>query len=368
MDARREAAGQPLVGQEVGRRVGRGQHQGRAVLVARQHVGRLAVDGGVEPSAEVGPAHAQANTRAPEGERHAVAVLSDVGPELRRELPPPAESLRRVVGLGRMEAGRGHIGRLGSQPGGQCAGRWPPGDAEAPTWVVGRCAGRPVLQEHEAQPRPLAPRPFQGGDGAGRLLVGRGLAPDGRPAAPAVRQAIPAPVAGPDGRAAVAHLQQQLADEDGPAEVERVGADAAVVGAAVEAVGLQGHGVEGVGRARLVEGAQEERLRQVLWAGLGRRGQWRGDDGRAGIGGADGRGGGAQQGSVVVGVDRPAPPMAGQVWFVPDDVGVYLVAIATSERPRPRWQRRPGRAGQRTTADRRRVGGRRSVIRPRRRP
>ena len=42
-----------------------------------------------------------------------------------------------------------------------------------------------------------------------------------------------------------------------------------------------------------------------------------------------------QQGSVVVGVDRPAPPMAGQVWFVPDDVGVYLVAIATSERPGP---------------------------------
>ncbi len=255
VDAGGQTAGQPLVGRVVGRRVGRGQHQGRAVLVARQGIGRLAVDGGVEPGAEVGPAHAQADARAPEGERHPVAVLTYVSPELGRELPRAAVDLCRVIGTGQVEAGRGHGGRLGGQPGGQGVGRRPAGDAEAPARVIGRRAGRPVLQEHQPQPRPLAPRPLQGGHSLLGLRLGRRLAPEGRLAGPADGQAVPAPVAGPDGGAAVAQLQQQLAHENGATEVEHVGGHAAVVGAAVKAVGLVGHGVEGVGRTCFVEGA-----------------------------------------------------------------------------------------------------------------
>ena len=67
--------------------------------------------------------------------------------------------------------------------------------------------------------------------------------------------------------------------------------------------------VEGIGRACFIKRLQEKRFRQVIRPGFSGGRKRRGDDDRIGAFGSNPLGGGRQQGSIMVRVNRPAAPM-----------------------------------------------------------
>ena len=121
MFARRQIPSHDLGDQVILRRVRGGQDQRGAHFVARQRIGRLAVDRHVQPGAEIGPPHPQRGVSAPKSEARRIAGLADVGAEFRSKAPATGIGLRRILRLGEMEAGKGHAGGHGavSQGGGQ---------------------------------------------------------------------------------------------------------------------------------------------------------------------------------------------------------------------------------------------------------
>jgi hypothetical protein len=116
------------------------------------------------------------------------------------------------------------------------------------------------------------------------------LSPNGFCSLPAIRQAVPAPISGPDGLCGVIIGFHHLAQQNDAAEVKGADINCSIVRAGIEAVRFGSDDIEGAGGSSFVQFFEVERVGQILGAGFFGWGQGRGDDGSVGIGGADGLG------------------------------------------------------------------------------
>ncbi len=305
---------------------------GAALIVARQPVGRLAVDGHVQGSPVFAAPDGQIDSRAVE--RHLGRIARRAGICRCRRGAPPTDVLHGRI-VRRVTARIGDL--LLPIPGGEGAVQ-PARMSLAVHEGEARARIRHIRgwaepgERHRGQPGPLDVRAMQGAQravGLQRLVVG----PPGRGRpGPIGRQGVPAHLHRPDRLPAVAVCPHRIAQQDRTREIQDCGIDTAILGPAPEAVGLGGYDVEEWRRPGIVQGLQEQRLAQVDRA-LFRRGRQAGqEDRRLRIGSADLDACFAQQAHVAGRVDQAAAPVWFGVRLVPDLVVLHIRTVSGRRR------------------------------------
>ena len=135
--------------------------------------------------------------------------------------------------------------------------------------------GLPALHKQNARPRPFLLGAGQAIQHKLELVFGCGLPPCRRRTLPPLGQAVPAPIARPDGRLPIPILLYHLPQQNQPVEIQDSGVYRAVERVAVEAVGLARHDIERVLCARFVEQLQIAPVGHVLRPHLHRGGEGR---------------------------------------------------------------------------------------------